>query len=115
MQEIIGFGVYDIENKETWNEFLKSLKLRGLSAVYMITSDAHEGIIDAVAKQFPQTAWQRSQFHFMRNTVDKMPKKFQRGLRSELMKMFEAGSISAARKLRGETADVLHSSGSIFN
>ena len=38
----------------------------------------------------------------MRNTVDKMPKKFQRGLRSELMEMFEAGSISAARKLRDE-------------
>ena len=34
-------------------KFLKSLKLRGLSEVYMITSDAHEGIIDAVAKQFP--------------------------------------------------------------
>lgn len=56
LQEIIGFGIYDKENKENWKEFLTSLKLRGLSEVYMITSDAHEGIIDAVAKQFPQTA-----------------------------------------------------------
>lgn len=105
VQEVIGFGVYDRESKETWNEFLHSLKERGLSEIYMITSDAHEGIIDAVVKQFPKAAWQRCQFHFMRNIVDKMPKKFREGIKSELAEMFNAETIHAARKLRDSIID----------
>lgn len=100
VQEVIGFGAYDGESKETWNEFLKSLKERGLAEIYMITSDAHEGIIDAVAKQFPKAAWQRCQFHFMRNIVDKMPKKFKEGIKSELSEMFNTETVTEARKLR---------------
>ena len=29
-REIIGFGIYKNESRDTWNEFLKSLKIRGL-------------------------------------------------------------------------------------
>ena len=63
-REIIGFGIYANESKRTWNEFLKSLKERGLHGVKMITSDAHEGIRNAISKVFPEAAWQRCQFHF---------------------------------------------------
>ena len=63
-REILGFSVYHKESKETWNDFLKGLKKRGLSGILMITSDAHEGIIDAISKVFPSVPWQRCQFHF---------------------------------------------------
>ena len=53
-REIIGFGIYRNESKETWNAFLKGLKSRGLAGVKMIISDAHEGITDAICKQFPE-------------------------------------------------------------
>ena len=52
-REILGFGVYDNESKPTWNAFLQSLKDRGLKGLLMITSDAHEGIQDAISKVFP--------------------------------------------------------------
>ena len=66
-REILGFEVYDNESKETWNSFLQKLKKRGLQGLLMITSDAHEGIQDAVSKVFPEVPWQRCQFHFARN------------------------------------------------
>ena len=101
-REIIGFGVYRNESKETWNAFLKGLKARGLTGVRMITSDAHEGIIDAISKQFPDVPWQRCQFHFSRNITQKTPAKYQKGLASELQDMFNSKTIEAARKRRDE-------------
>lgn len=101
-REIIGFNVYRNESKETWNAFLKGLKTRGLSGVRMITSDAHEGIIDAISKQFPDVPWQRCQFHFSRNITQKTPTKYQKGLASELQDMFNCKTIEAARKRRDE-------------
>lgn len=99
-REIIGFNIYDRESKETWNTFLKWLKVRGLNGVRMITSDAHEGIIDAISKQFPGVAWQRCQFHFSRNIVSKAPSKYQKGLSAELQEMFNSKTIDEARKIR---------------
>ena len=100
IREILGFDVCHSETKETWNTFLKSLKKRSLSGLLMITSDAHEGIIDAVTKQYPGVPWQRCQFHFLRNIVDKTPKKYQAGLRTELHEMFNSKTMEAARKKR---------------
>jgi len=36
---------------------------------------------------FPEAAWQRCQFHFSRNIIDKAPKKYQAGLAGELQEM----------------------------
>ena len=76
--------------------FLKGLKARGLTGVRMITSDAHEGIIDAIAKQFPDVPWQRCQFHFSRNITQKTPARYQKGLASELQEMFNCKTIKDA-------------------
>jgi len=99
-REIIGFGAYSNESKDTWNDFLKSLKARGLTGVRMITSDAHEGIIDAIKRQFPSAAWQRCEFHFLRNIIQKAPAKYQKGLAAELQEMFNCQTIEEARKCR---------------
>ena len=101
-REIIGFGIYRNESKDTWNSFLSGLKARGLAGVKLITSDAHEGIIDAISKQFPDVPWQRCQFHFSRNITQKTPAKYQKGLGSELQEMFNAKTIDEARKRRDE-------------
>lgn len=99
-REILGFNVYPAETKETWNHFLNSLKVRGLQGVLMITSDAHEGIRNAISKVFPDVPWQRCQFHFAKNISEKAPKKYQAGLRSELTEMFNSKSLKEARKKR---------------
>ena len=95
-REIIGFGINANESKQTWNAFLNSLKDRGLHGVKMITSDAHEGILNAISKVFPEAAWQRCQFHFSRNIIDKMPKKYQKGLSAEFQLLSDSYPIHAA-------------------
>ena len=99
-REIVGFDVYPAETKDSWNAFLKSLKSRGLDGLLMITSDAHEGIRDAISRIYPDVPWQRCQFHFSKNISEKAPKKYQAGLRTELTEMFNSQSIAEARGKR---------------
>ena len=99
-REILGFGVYANESSATWTDFLLGLKKRGLTGLLMITSDAHEGILNAIGKVFPTVPWQRCQFHFIRNITDKAPKKYQAGLRIELQELFNCKTLTEARKLR---------------
>ena len=99
-REILGFGVYANESSATWTDFLLSLKKRGLTGLLMITSDAHEGILNAIGKVFPTVPWQRCQFHFSRNITNKAPKKYQTGLRAELQELFNCKTIAEACKVR---------------
>jgi transposase-like protein len=99
-REILGFGVYANESGATWTDFLLGLKKRGLTGLLMITSDAHDGILNAIGKVFPTVPWQRCQFHFSRNITDKAPKKYQAGLRTELQELFNCKTLTEARKVR---------------
>ena len=99
-REILGFDAYPRESIDTWRDFLRGLKARGLKDVLMITSDAHEGIRHAVSEEFPEASWQRCQAHFKRNICNKAPAKYQAGLSSELQEMFNARDIKTARKKR---------------
>ena len=101
-REILGFAAYRNESKDTWQDFLKSLKKRGLKGVIMITSDGHEGIIHAISEVFPTVPWQRCQFHFSRNVVDKTPKKYQTGIRAELQEMFACNTLKEARNKKDQ-------------
>ena len=97
-KEIIGIDVYDDESNETWISFLLSLKKRGLKSPIMITSDAHMAIRHAIAKVFPESAWQRCQFHFIKNILDAAPKTQRAGLEIELKDIFKTKKIEDARK-----------------
>lgn len=68
----------------------------------MITSDGHEGIIHAISEVFPTVPWQRCQFHFSRNVVDKTPKKYQTGIRAELQEMFACNTLKEARNKKDQ-------------
>ena len=104
-REILGFGVYANESTATRTDFLIGLKKRGLTGLLMITSDAHEGILNAIGKVFPTVPWQRCQFHFIRNITDKAPKKYRVGLRAELQEMFHCKTMAEARKVRDQIID----------
>lgn len=99
-REILGFEIYDNESKETWRQFLESLKARGLDSVKMITSDAHDGIIYAIGKVFPTVPWQRCQTHFSRNILDHAPSKYQKAIHADLLEMYHCSTAEAARKKR---------------
>lgn len=101
-REILGFAAYRNESKDTRQDFLKSLKKRGLKGVIMITSDAHEGIIHAISEVFPTVPWKRCQLHFSRNIVEKTPKKYQTGIRAELQEMFACNTLKEARDRKNQ-------------
>lgn len=104
-REILGFCISPSETKETWNAFLKTLKTRGLHGMLLITSDANEGIRDAIKRVFPGVSWQRCQYHFTKDIMDKVPKKYQIGLRTELNGMFNCRTIENAREWRNSIID----------
>jgi len=99
-KEVIGFEVYDSEKTDTWKDFFKSLKSRGLRGIDIVISDAHAGLVEAIKECFTGSSWQRCQAHFTRNIIDKCPKKYSTGLASELRDMFNASTIDEARRLK---------------
>lgn len=77
----------------------------GTRGVDIITSDAHAGLRMAIQETFPHVPWQRCQFHFKRNILDKMKKADRAGLSLQLRDLFEATSIEQARALRDAIID----------
>jgi hypothetical protein len=59
-REVLGFEVGDTESQPFWTAFLRSLKARGLGGVKLVISDAHTGLIAAIATVFHGSSWQRS-------------------------------------------------------
>jgi len=101
-REILGFKVANQESKETWNEFFKSLKARGLQSPKLIISDAHEGLRSAIMTNFLNTSWQRCTVHFLRNIISKMPKKGTKEAREHLKEIFKAPTERISRMLKDE-------------
>ena len=76
-RESLGLDVVTAEDGAAWLAFLRSLVARGLSGVRLVTSDAHPGLVDAIAATLPGAAWQRCRTHFMRNLLTRVPKSAQ--------------------------------------
>jgi putative transposase len=62
-REILGLDVTTTEDGAGWLAFLRGLAARGLSGVQLVISDAHPGLIDAIASVLPGAAWQRCRAH----------------------------------------------------
>ena len=76
-REVLGMDVGTSEDGAFWLGFLRSLVARGLSGVQLVTSDAHQGLKDAIATVFGEASWQRCRTHFMTNLLSKVPKRAQ--------------------------------------
>jgi transposase-like protein len=73
-RESLGLDVVTSEDGAAWLAFLRSLVARGLAGVKLVTSDAHPGLVDAIAATLPGAAWQRCRTHAMRNLLTRVPK-----------------------------------------
>jgi transposase-like protein len=80
---------------------LGQLKERGLKGVEVATSDAHEGLRQAVEEHFPGVIWQRCQAHFRRNVLDQTPAKLKAEVQDVLDNVLEASSPTRARAAFG--------------
>jgi putative transposase len=76
-RESLGLDVVTSEDGAAWLAFLRSLVARGLAGVRLVTSDAHPGLVDAIAATLPGAAWQRCRTHATRNILTRVPKSAQ--------------------------------------
>ena len=60
-REVLGCKVTTSETKEAWNTFFADLVARGLTGVVLVTSDAHAGLVAAIALG-AQGIWMGSRF-----------------------------------------------------
>jgi putative transposase len=63
-REVLGVKVATSETKQAWNVFFADLVARGLSGVALVTSDAHAGLVEAIAANLPGATWQRCRTHW---------------------------------------------------
>jgi putative transposase len=73
-REVLGVKVATSETKEAWNVFFADLVARGLSGVRLVTSDAHAGLVEAIAANLPGASWQRCRTHYAANLMSVCPK-----------------------------------------
>lgn len=98
-REIIGMEIKDSESEQSWSDFFRHLKQRGLKGVDFIVSDNHLGLVKAVAINFQGATWQRCQTHFTRNILNACPKALKKSLHSHLRLIFESFDVKTAREL----------------
>jgi putative transposase len=55
-------------------QFFADLVARGLAGVRLVTSDAHAGLVEAIAANLPGAAWQRCRTHYAANLMSVTPK-----------------------------------------
>ncbi len=96
-REILGLEVAFGETREAWQSFFRSLRERGLRGVEFATSDAHEGLVDALERTFPGVVWQRCQAHFMRNILDATPEQLRQEMHEHLLRILQAQAPKKAR------------------
>ena len=73
-REILGLDLVTSEDGAGWLAFVRSLVARGVSGVRLVVSDAHPGLVDAIASTLQGASWQRCRTHFLRNLLAKVPK-----------------------------------------
>jgi transposase-like protein len=76
-RESLGLDVVTAEDGAAWLAFMRGLVARGLAGVKLASSDAHPGLVDAIAATLPGACWQRCRTHFMRNLLTQVPKSAQ--------------------------------------
>jgi putative transposase len=73
-REILGVQVTTSEDGAGWLAFFRDLVARGMSGVQLVTSDAHAGLVAAIAATIPGAAWQRCRTHYAANLMSATPK-----------------------------------------
>jgi transposase-like protein len=73
-REILGIQVTSSEDGAGWLGFFRDLTARGLTGVRLVTSDAHAGLVAAIAATLPGASWQRCRTHYAANLMSTTPK-----------------------------------------
>ena len=88
-REVLGVKVATAETKEAWNVFFADLVARGLTGVRLVTSDAHAGLVEAIAANLPGATWQRCRTHYAANLMSTCPKSSWPALKAMLHSVYD--------------------------
>ncbi len=88
-RESLGLDVVTSEDGAGWLAYIRGLVARGLQGVKLVSSDAHPGLVDAIAATLPGASWQRCRTHFMRNLLTRVPKSAQGFVATMVRTIFE--------------------------
>jgi transposase-like protein len=106
-RESLGLDVVASEDGAAWLAFLRSLAARGLSGVRLVTSDAHPGLVDAIAATLSGAAWQRCRTHAMRNLLTCVPKAAQSFVTTMVRTIFAQPEADAVHEQHRRIVDQL--------
>lgn len=85
-REILGVAEGSREDTESWRQFLRYLRGRGLEQIDLVVSDKSLGFLEALGEFYPDAKWQRCVVHFYRNVLHAVP----RGRAKEVALMLKA-------------------------
>jgi len=106
-RESLGVDVVTAEDGAAWLAFVRGLVARGLAGVKLVSSDAHPGLVDAIAATLPGAAWQRCRTHFMRNLLTRVPKSAQSFVATMVRTIFAQPDAATVREQHARIVDQL--------
>lgn len=90
-RDLLAVAVAPAESQITWGTLFSQLAQRGLHGVDLVTSDAHQGLRQAVERYCPGAAWQYCHTHFQRTLLAWVP----RAQRTEVADAIRQGLTAA--------------------
>ena len=110
-REVLRCDVGDSESEGFWQQFLGSLRDRGLGGVQLVISDAHRGLGAAAGRWFQGTARQRCRVHFIRkNLLAVVPRTHQHMAAAVFRTIFAQPDAAAVTEAWDQVADQLAAS-----
>ena len=97
-REVLGLRVATSETGAAWTSFFADLVTRGLTGVRLVTSDAHPGLVQAIAANLPGASWQRCRTHYAANLMSVCPKSYWPAVKAMLHSVYDqpdAASVHA--------------------
>lgn len=90
------------ESKESWSTLLRDLLERGFKAPLVAVADGALGFWSAIRdfEEFENTKEQRCWVHKIKNVMDKLPKRIQSEIKSQLHDMMRAKDVETAEKIK---------------
>lgn len=101
-KDLIAMEIGYRESTASWGDVLRSLRDRGLRAPLVLIGDGNLGIWGAQGEVWTETKRQRCWNHRLMNIVDKLPKRMQPEVSSQMSELYQAPTKKVCETKRDE-------------
>src|SRR5688572_18357528 len=107
-RQILGVVEGAKEDAQSWRQFLRHLKERGLTGVELFISDKCLGLVESLGEFYPEASWQRCMVHWFRNVLTAIPTGKAREVVAMLKAIHAQEDRQAAEKKAADVVAKLH-------